>query len=716
MNRKIFSIKDTLCTGCSACINICPVNALELEMDNKGYYKPHILEEKCISCGLCDNVCPIINQKNYSNSNELKELYAMWAVDDVRLKSSSGGAFTLFAEAILEIQGVVFGAAWSDEFFVIHKEIFHKNELSILQKSKYLQSNVNLSYRHVQFYLEKNKFVLFVGTPCQIGGLKSYLKIKNLDDSKLLTIDLFCYGANSYKIFKNYLEDNFGNNIESFNFKLKDKNIYTSHFFSYKLHDEEEKKVFEVSPFFNGYFSGLYTVKACTKCIYQNENRVGDISLGDFWGVEKYNKFWNDGIGTSMIMINSFKGQELLNSIKHTCKRIEKVPLEWIRSGQGNNKLLHKNHQLFFDLLNCVHFNKTIDFALAGKKFDFGVACVQVYKNYGSAFTNFALYNVLKDYGKEVLLITQPMSAEIKPNQPLNFSKNPYPIESCAKIFNNKEDMRVLNNVCKRFLVGSDQLFNYEIYKRIDAFTKLDWVDDDRDKLSYATSFGLNMIMGSRDEQNNFKECIKRFKKVSVREDTAVKLVKDNFGIEAECVLDPVFLCDSKHYKNIIQLYSNKNNNSLFCYILDPNEINETIIRNSQSFINASLFVVTDMWRDEKNIGSLWGLKTEFGLKNEEWLANLANSSFIITDSFHCLCFALIFNIPFVVLNNPKRGVARFESILAKVGLTNRLLITDTIENIKEIIIEPISWDIVNKVLNEEILKSKEWINQNLMY
>jgi coenzyme F420-reducing hydrogenase beta subunit len=714
--RKIFCIRNSLCTGCGSCVNICPVNALELEMDEKGYLKPFIKEDRCIDCGLCDKVCPIINQKKNIFENDFRYLYAMWARDEIRKESSSGGAFTLLAEAILDKQGVVFGAAWTDKFFVVHKEIFNSSELKILQKSKYLQSNVQLSFRHVEFYLQNNKFVLFVGTPCQVGGLKSYIKTKNIDDSKLFTVDLYCYSANSYKLFKNYIDTNFGNELESFNFRLKDKNIYTSYFFNYKLHNKEKQNVYEMSPYFTGYFNGLYTVKACTSCIFQNDTRVGDISLGDFWGIENHDKYWNDGLGTSMLLVNSLKGKELLNTIEAKCKRLEKVPLEWIRAGQGNRKQMNKNHQLFYDLLDCVDFNKAVSMALDGKKYDLGVACVQVYKNYGSAFTNFALYNILRDYGKEILLITQPMSSEIKPNQPNNFAKNPYPVDNCAKIFNNKAEMRVLNNVCNKFLVGSDQLFNYEIYKRIDSFTKLDWVDDDRDKLSYATSFGLNIIMGSRDEQNHFKECIQRFKRVSVRESTAIGLVKNNFGIDADCVLDPVFMCDIKHYKNLIEPFAkNVDNKKIFCYILDPDENNETILKNAERAINNPLYVVTDMWRDEKNISSAWQLKTEIGLKNEEWLANLANSSYILTDSFHCLCYALIFNVPFVVLNNKKRGVARFESLLEKVGLQNRLLRTGTEEELKEIISISIDWKNVNNALSKEIIISKDWIEKNII-
>lgn len=714
--RKIETIKTTTCTGCSACANICPVGAIEMKFDEKGFYKPFVNQDKCIDCGMCDRVCPILN--NAKNENKIKKLYAMWAQDNIRLQSSSGGAFTLLAESVIKNKGVVFGAVWSENFTVKHASATTLEELEALKKSKYLQSSIGKTYKQVEYFLKEGKQVLFVGTGCQIGGLKSYIKTKNINDKHLFTCDLFCYMVPPYYLFKRYIDDNFGNELESFDFRVKDKNMYVSHFIKYKLRNKEPVNVYHMSYWFKAYFVKMYECMACEKCIYQGNDRFGDVSIGDFWGIENHDKSWNDGKGTSMIMVNSKKGQILLKQIKSKCKRLKEVPIDWIRDGQGNGTSAHKNQPLFYDLLNNgIHFNKAVDMALAGKKFDIGMACVQVYQNYGSAFTNYALYKTLRDYGKDVLLINQPMTSEIKPNTPQNFIKSPFHVYDKAKYFTNKDEMKSLNKICKKFIVGSDQLFNYEIYKRIDGFVKLDWVDDVHDKVSYSTSFGINKILGSVDEQKHFGECLKRFKKVSVRESAGVPLVKENFGIDAECVMDPVFICKKEHYEELFKdVKTGIESDKVFCYILDPEKEKEQLINTVCETLGKEHYVVADMWRTQENLDTLWTLTTNLKVKNELWMANIANSSFVVTDSFHGLCFAVIFNKPFIVLHNKNRGNARFESLLKMIGYEERLIPANTPkEKIIELANKPIDFAKVNEILNNEKQSSIKWFEENVI-
>ena len=714
--RKIETIRNTTCTGCSACYNICPVGAIDIRLDDRGFYKPYIDETKCIDCGMCDRVCPILNYKK--ENNELKKLYAMWADDDVRMQSSSGGAFTLLAESIIKNKGVVFGAVWADEFKVKHVVATTIEELEGLKKSKYLQSSISSTYRQVEYFLKEGRQVLFVGTGCQIGGLKSYIRVKNINDKNLFTCDLFCYYAPSYGVFKRYLDDNFGHDLESFSFRLKEKGIYNCSCFSYKIKNQPEQKVLGQSLWFNGFFNNLYASSHCINCKFQQDCRAGDLSLADFWGIENHDKSWCDGKGTSMIMVNSKKGLTMLKRIKGKCKKLKEVPINWIREGQGNVKFAHKNQSLFYDMINSgVHFKKATNLSLADKSFDIGMCCVQVYQNYGSAFTNYALYKLLKDYKKEILIINQPMSSEIKPNYPQNFIKIPFDRQDTAKYFSNKEEMKSLNKICKKFLVGSDQLFNYEIYKRIDGFIKLDWVDDNHDKVSYSTSFGVNQILGSNEEKKHFSDCIKRFKEVSVRETTGVDLVKKNFNIDAVCVMDPVFLCKKEYYYDLFKdLKDGIEYDKVFCYILDPDKEKETFIREVSKNLNKELYVVSDMWRDKDNLDSLWSLDTRLKVKNEQWMANIANSSFVVTDSFHGLCYAVIFNKPFIVLHNKNRGNARFESLLRLIGLEERLVPANTSKKmILELLNKEIDFKKVIEILDKEKQFSIKWFEDNVL-
>ena len=349
-------------------------------------------------------------------------------------------------------------------------------------------------------------------------------------------------------------------------------------------------------------------------------------------------------------------------------------------------------------------------------KFDFGLACVQVYQNYGSAFTNYAMYKILKDYGKSILIIEQPRSSNISPDVPRNFAVWPYPTEEYAPIYNTKEEMKELNKLCESFLVGSDQLFNYEIYRQIDGFVKLDWVDDERDKFSYATSFGVNEILGSEEEREIFGRCLRRFKSVSVRERESEKLVMDNFGINATAVLDPVFLCKREHYVKMLTPFERwAARGAVFCYILDPNKEKELIIKRVCWITKKNYFAISDMWRTKENQKELWSIDAYERIKNETWLANIYHSDFVVTDSFHALCFALIFNKQFIVLSNKLRGDDRFLSLLNLLGLSDRLIKNPSEADVESLIRERVDYSKINEILRRETTFSEVWLERYIL-
>ena len=196
---KIIEKKD--CMGCYACFNICPQNAITMQEDEKGFKYPIIDKEKCIKCGLCKKVCPVINQTIIKNT---PQAYAIINKDNyVRETSSSGGCFSLIAEYIIENGGVVFGATFDENWRVKHTWIENIEKIKMFRGSKYLQSTIGDTYKRAKEFLDKGRKVLFTGTPCQIEGLKSYLR-KDYDN--LYTQDIICHGVPSPKVHDKYLE------------------------------------------------------------------------------------------------------------------------------------------------------------------------------------------------------------------------------------------------------------------------------------------------------------------------------------------------------------------------------------------------------------------------------------------------------------------------------------------------------------------------------
>lgn len=313
-NTKSNNVMDKLsrdkCTGCAACFSSCPVNAITMQMDNKGFYNPVIDEKKCINCGKCVLTCPMLNPK-YNNESE-PECYAVCASDELREHSSSGGAFGVFAGKILEDNGIVCGAAIDDDnIHVFHKCISNKNELVELQKSKYVQSDIGSVYKEIKQYLIEGKKVLFSGCPCQVAGLKNFL---GMEYENLITIDLICHGTPSQKVLRKYIESSEKRlgKIKKIDFRAKDidgkQDWNRGKTIKFTYEEGTEYQEGNSSSYLKAFTELLSLNTACGNCLFAKVPRQGDITLGDYWGVEKFDTSLNDGKGTGVILINNKKG------------------------------------------------------------------------------------------------------------------------------------------------------------------------------------------------------------------------------------------------------------------------------------------------------------------------------------------------------------------------------------------------------------------------
>ena len=303
-----------ICSGCSACANVCPVNAISMQPDKEGFLYPEIDFEKCIKCGKCRNICPVANK--YKDTEQIPNVYA--AVnnnEETRLNSSSGGLFTALAEKVIEDGGVVFGAGFAENLKVVHKMCGDKNGLSELRGSKYVQSEIGNTYREAKEHLEAGKKVLFVGTPCQIGGLFAYLG-KEYDN--LITVDFICHGVPSPKVWEKYVEFREAKAVS------KTQRIFFRHKkYGWKMYSVQFKfsncteyiQVLTKDLYMRGFLAHLYLRPACGVCSFKQIGRQSDITLADFWGIEKTESQFNDNKGASLVMVHSAKGEEIFTSL-----------------------------------------------------------------------------------------------------------------------------------------------------------------------------------------------------------------------------------------------------------------------------------------------------------------------------------------------------------------------------------------------------------------
>ena len=308
--------KKQNCSGCHACMAVCPKRCISMRRDEEGFLYPTADKSKCVSCGLCEKACQSINP--IKSDNTAKAYAAYNKNEAIRMQSSSGGVFTLIAEYIIEKGGAVFGAAFDDELNVRHICVDKKEDLYLLRGSKYLQSTIGNTYHEAKALLLQGRYVLFTGTPCQIDGLLHFLNKKY---DKLYTQDIICHGVPSPMVWQRYLEyqsSACGGEVDRKSlpaFRRKDEG-WKRYSVSYRFADDTEyRQTLDKDLFMNAFLSNICLRPSCYACHSKSLNRNSDITLADFWGIENILPEMFDDKGTSLIFVNSDKGQDVFDGI-----------------------------------------------------------------------------------------------------------------------------------------------------------------------------------------------------------------------------------------------------------------------------------------------------------------------------------------------------------------------------------------------------------------
>lgn len=354
-------IQKNDCTGCGACWNICPKDCIDRKIDNQGFVYPKVNVNACINCEQCLKVCPLtIDKKSKADKNTV---YAAWSKDEkIRFTSTSGGVFTEFAYGIINRNGIAVGAAYDSDNIVKHIIVSDKKSVELIRQSKYVQSDTHDIFREIESKLQQGTPVLFCGAPCQVAGLKTFL---NKDYKELVTVDFICRGVNSPKAYSYWLDelqDIYKSKIVKVWFKYKIKGWKKSPFCTRV--DFENGRVFVADAnknyFMRGYLMGnLYMRPSCSSCHFKGNERYSDITLADFW---KISEELDDDKGTSMLMVNSDRGNNLLKEIEDNLHIFKKSFAE-IAEGNGmffNSVSLNPKGEEFLERLGDEKFSKLI--------------------------------------------------------------------------------------------------------------------------------------------------------------------------------------------------------------------------------------------------------------------------------------------------------------------------------------------------------------------
>ncbi len=356
--QKIADIKK--CSGCSACYSICPKGCITMQPDHEGFLCPAIDHTLCVDCGMCKNICPVLNE--YKGNSKGKAYVCINGDENVRLQSSSGGVFSLIAEYILSLDGVVFGAAFDEDLSVHHIEVTDVDSLEKLRGSKYLQSRIEDTYKSAKAYLENGKPVLFSGTPCQISGLKAYLR---KDYENLYIQDIICHGAPSPVVWQKYLrfrEERAVASARKASFRHKK---YGWKRYSVKLDFTDSTEYMQIHHddlYMKSFLSDLCLRPSCYKCHSKSVERESDITLADFWGIEKVCPEFFDDKGASLVLVNSSKGRRLFDKVlsQMRYKEVDADIVSKLNPSVYRSAKRPKNRKHFMKLINEMPFDNAV--------------------------------------------------------------------------------------------------------------------------------------------------------------------------------------------------------------------------------------------------------------------------------------------------------------------------------------------------------------------
>ena len=680
-----------------------------MQADEEGFLYP-VIAQTCTDCGLCAAKCPQISQKrNFEDGNIV---FAIMCKDDIRDQCSSGGVFKALSDGVLAQGGVVCGAAFDDTYLNLrHVVVRRASDLRKILTSKYLQSDINNVYRELRAELKQGKPVLFAGCPCQVDAFKTFLNGVNTD--KLLTVDLMCHGVPSpkaYRAFANELNPD-NKRITNVNFRSKDKGWGTLIRFDFSDHsvayDEHN------GSYMRAFLSGMNMRPSCYTCPYATQNRVGDITLGDYWGVKRE---WNDGKGTSLVFAHTLKGTAALQQIEKASTLFKPVPYQTAVDDckRTNGALIrptyrHPMRKCFFYHLQKDGFFKAVRYA-EKSHMDIGILGWWIHtttSNYGSTLTAYALERYCASLGLSTAFVSPP-----------NFDRK------TAGSFNTRYNYRMTrkyppeemwrnNQFIDGYIVGSDVLWYYDAMMESAGYNfMLNFASADKLKIAYSTSFGNPKYFFPDNAIPYARSLLQKFDALSSREFEGVKILKERFGLDAVQVVDPVFICDRSEWDKLAANAQRKpQGDYVFAYFLDPTPQKINAFDQMAQKLNCKQISTTD--RQYKPAEKAEMLKNSGFMPNvtlEEIVYLLMHAKYVMTDSFHGTCFSLLFRRDFYAFPNTQRDTTRFDTLVKLFDIKDRMVYDSHIDpNYPSI-----DYNAVGQKIVFHTQRSKEWLNRAL--
>ncbi|MBQ8927023.1 MAG: Coenzyme F420 hydrogenase/dehydrogenase, beta subunit C-terminal domain [Oscillospiraceae bacterium] len=710
---------EAKCCGCRACANVCPVNAITMEYSKNQFIVPTINTDKCVNCGMCTKACPELNPE-FVNDKE-PAFYAFCADDETRAVSASGGMFSVIAEYVLSHGGCVCGAAYGENVQLRHVIIERREDLPPLRSSKYVQSDTNDVYKRIKRLLTSGRLVFFCGTPCQVAAL---YKVIGKHPDNLITADVICHGVPSQKFLDKYVRE-VSKGKKAVNVEFRNKRLGWAHKGIIVTFDDGTEYVGINWPrhkesYEEAYLKNMMMRYSCYDCQFADYPRQGDFTIGDLWHSDKLDPKSNDKKGTSFLFVNNKRAAKLFKKLKKRavyCNEIhvddyKKIPNRV--TPQAKPSVLRRR---FLDLLRYKSFSEAFRLAY-NRQYDIGLVGVMGNENIGSILTYYGLYRTLAELGYSVLPIERPLDSPLPVSEKAQtFTKRWLRGYAQPVQYESIDAMRALNEKCSQFVVGSDQIYLAKMSELRGHCYFLKWVDPGKNKVGYACSFGGPGARGSKEYYRELKYYLNRFSSLTCREDDGVKFANETLKLNKQVswVLDPVFLCKKDKFLELVNSVKvPRENPYIAAYMIIPKpELVELYQKVQTAFPDCASEIITSEEQKGriKDAGILNDFETKDAFPVESTLETIYNSRFFVTDSYHGVCFCLIFRKDFVVM--PRDFIDRFQSLLGRIGLEDRIIKPDG-SNFTDALLTPIDYDSVYEKLGPEITRCRELLHAAL--
>jgi ferredoxin len=684
-------------------------------MNTDGFFYPEIDQKKCVQCGKCISICPVLNDFDYSLPGISKVYAGKNKNYPILERSSSGGIFFLLAERVILDGGIVFGAEFASDFSVMHSLASTIDEVKNFCGSKYSESDVGYTYKKCKELLKKGIKVLYSGTPCQIAGLLSYLDKQYVN---LITVDFICHGIPSPVLWNKYIQYrqkvDCSDNISSINFRSK-KFSWENYSLDFKYNNHNEYIASNYHDVYLNFFLDNKCLReSCYNCKFRKVHRKSDFTLADFWGIDtvcRPNEFDSQS-GVSLIFANSLKAESIINEIPKSLCLLKKLSEKEITMAIKINSSLIKSPRrpiMRNKLSSIINKNNLFD-SEYGKVNTVGIINHSFSNNnYGALLVAFAMEHLVENCGFKPLTIYLKLDGI--GTEPFNSFRNTY-LHTTKPL--SIAHLKKLNKFCDTFISGSDQVWrdwwnNENIFRQF----FLDFTDYSKNNIAYAASFGLDRFECNEKEMSGVRNLLSSYSAISVREFSGQDILKKNFHLYSEFVLDPTLMIDKEFYEEIIKNSTLTLPNNYWTIMFFKGESSDLIDNYNliEHLASENRSNVMRIYDDNLNLRS-----------HEDWLKIIKYSNFNIIDSYHGLLFSIIFHIPFLCIANTEGGNERVNTILKICGLEKRFIINTYLDEytINQQLAEKIDWQDVEQRLDKYRVSSKEFIqfslNKNINY